>query len=72
MIRGGTGGRIPLKHGLHFEKRTDFASVISKLPGYSVKGDAILFKGKEVAQLFKKNKLHANLLKPMGEALARI
>lgn len=66
MIRGGTGGRIPLKHGLHFEKRTDFASVISKLPGYSVKGDAVLFKGKEVAQLFKKNKLYANLLKPMG------
>jgi len=66
MIRGGTGGRTPQKHGLHFEKRTDFASVISKLPGYTVEGDAILFNGKEVARLFKKNKLYANLLKPMG------
>ncbi len=66
MIRGGKGGRTPLKHGLRFEKRTDFATVISKLSGYSVDGDRILFKGKEVALLYKKNKLYAKLLEPMG------
>lgn len=66
MIRGGTGGRTPLKHGLRFEKRTDLATVIARLPGYSVKGDSVEFGGKEVALLYKKNKLHANLLAHMG------
>lgn len=72
MIRGGTGGRTPQKHGLHFEKRTDFANVISNLPGYSVAGDRILFKGKEVAMLYKKNKLYAKLLAPMGVDYERL
>jgi len=66
MIRGGKGGKTPLKHGLRFEKRTDFATVISKIPGYSVVGDSITFKGKDVAMLYKKNKLYAKLLVPMG------
>lgn len=66
MIRGGKGGSRTTLHGLHFEKRTDFASVISRMPGYSVQGDTISFKGKDVARLYKKNKLYANLLKPMG------
>lgn len=72
MIRGGKGGRTPAKHGLHFEKRTDFATVISKMRGYSVEGDAILFKGKEIARLYKKNKLYAKLLKPMGVDYAKL
>lgn len=66
MIRGGTGGRTPCKHGLHFEKRTDLATVISKLPDYSVNGDSVEYQGKQVALLYKKNKIYANLLKPMG------
>lgn len=66
MIRGGKGGKTPAKHGLHFEKRTDFSSVISKLPGYKVENDAILFEGKEVARLYKKNKLYSKLLSPLG------
>ena len=66
MIRGGKGGRTPLKHGLHFEKRTDFATVISKIPGYSIVGDSVTFKGKDVALLYKKNKLYAKLLSQMG------
>ena len=66
MIRGGKGGRTPLKHGLHFEKRTDFATVISKVPGYSVEDGAILFNGKEIARLYKKNMLYTGLLAPMG------
>ena len=66
MIRGGTGGQTPLKHGLRFEKRTDFASVISKVPGYCVVDSVILFKGKEIARLYKKNKLYSGLLAPLG------
>lgn len=66
MIRGGTGGRTPLRHGLHFEKRTDFATLISKIRGYEVVGDAITFNGKDVALLYKKNKLYSKLLSPMG------
>ncbi len=62
MIRGGKGGRTPLKHGLHFEKRTDFATVISKIPGYSVVDDCVIFKGRDVARLYKKNKLYSKLL----------
>ena len=72
MIRGGKGGRTPLKHGLRFEKRTDFATVISKIPGYSVVGDSVTFKGKDVARLYKKNKLYAKLLAPMGVAYSKL
>lgn len=66
MIRGGRGGRTPLKNGLWFESRTDLATLLGKLPGYSVKGDSVEFEGKEVAILYKKNKIYANLLVPMG------
>jgi len=66
MIRGGTGGRTPQKHGLHFEKKTDFATLIAKLPGYTVDGDAILFQGKEIARLYQKYKLYSKLLKPLN------
>jgi len=66
MIRGGKGGRTPLKNGLKFEKRTDVATVFSKIKGYSIKGDSIYFKGKEVAKLYKKNKLYSSLLKSKG------
>jgi len=66
MIRGGKGGSKTTLHGLHFEKRTDFATVIAKLPGYSVVGDSIQFNGKDVAQLYKKHKLYSKLLASMG------
>ncbi|MBS3069336.1 hypothetical protein J4441_03140 [Candidatus Micrarchaeota archaeon] len=72
MIRGGTGGRTPQKHGLRFEKRTDVATIFSKISGYSVKNDSVFFKGKEVARLYKKNKLYSNLLKPKGADAGKI
>lgn len=46
-------------------KRTDLATVFARLPGYSVNGDSVEFEGKEVALLYKKNKLYSNLLAPM-------
>ncbi len=72
MIRGGKGGRTPLRHGLRFEKRTDFASVISRVKGYSVDGDTVRFRGKDVARLYKKNKLYTNLLEPTGVKFERL
>ncbi len=72
MIRGGTGGRTPLEHGLHFEKRTDFATVISKIPGYSVDGDSVRFERKDVARLYKKNKLYSELLATMGVGYGKL
>lgn len=66
MIRGGTGGSKTTLHGLHFEKKTDFATVISKMPGYSMQDDALLFDCREIARLYKQHKLYAKFLKPMG------
>ena len=66
MIRGGKGGSKTTLHGLHFEKRTDFATVISKVPGYTVDGDVVLFKGKEIARLYKKRRLYSKFLAPLG------
>lgn len=36
------------------------------MPGYSVDGDVISFEGKEIARLYKKNKLYARFLAPMN------
>jgi len=72
MIRGGKGGQTPLKHGLHFERRTDFATVITGIPGYSVKDDTVMFEGKDVARLYKKGKLYSKLLKQTGVKVEKI
>ena len=66
MIRGGKGGKTPLKNGLRFEKRADFAKVLSKISGYKVKNDIIFFSGEKVALLYKKNKIYSNLLGEKG------
>ncbi|NYZ61041.1 hypothetical protein H0O01_05090 [Candidatus Micrarchaeota archaeon] len=72
MIRGGKGGQTPLKHGLHFERRTDFATVITGIPGYLVKDDTVMFEGKDVARLYKKGKLYSKLLKQTGVKVEKI
>ncbi|MFA4946342.1 MAG: hypothetical protein WC607_02250 [Candidatus Micrarchaeia archaeon] len=72
MIRGGKGGSKTTLHGLHFEKRTDFATVISKIKGYAVSDDTVTFKGKDVARLYKKNRLYSGLLAPMGVNVGKL
>lgn len=62
MKKGGIGG-AKTKSGLHFEGRTDFLTVIQKKPNYSVKGNAIFYKGKKVALSFKKFELYKYLEK---------
>ena len=54
MIRGGKGGGNTLT-GLNFEKTSDINVLLDKTPGYSVKGNTILYKGKEVAKSYKKH-----------------
>jgi len=45
---------------------------MAKMPGYSVVGDIIIFEGKEIARLYKKNKLYTGLLTPMGVAYKKL
>jgi hypothetical protein len=66
MIKGGTGGKNPLINGLEFEKRMDLASRFARVPGYQVINGAVFFKGKKVAEIYKKYKLYKNFLEPRG------
>ncbi|MDO8517166.1 MAG: hypothetical protein Q7S33_03495 [Nanoarchaeota archaeon] len=64
MIKGGIGGSKTLT-GLEFEKRVDLREVFGKLKDYSVKGNELLYNGKMVAKLFKKNELYNKFLKEL-------
>jgi hypothetical protein len=66
MMKGGKGGKNPLINGLRFEKRMDLASRLAEVPGYSVENDVVFFKGKKVAELYKKYKLYKKFLEPKG------
>ena len=61
MIRGGKGG-AKTQSGLKFESRVDLRSVFEKMNGYSTDDNDLLFKGKKVAQLFKKHDLYKGFL----------
>ncbi len=57
MIRGGKGGGNTLT-GLNFERSSDINTLLRRTKGYSVKGNLIFYKQKEVAQSYKKNGLY--------------
>jgi hypothetical protein len=57
MIKDGVGG-AKTRVGLDFESRVDLLSVFSSTPGYSVKGNSVIYSGKEVAVSIKKNNLY--------------
>jgi hypothetical protein len=69
MIKGGTGGGNTLT-GLAFERGKDIVSLVSGLPGYSVKhiegystrGVVIYFNGVEVARSLSKHDLYRYLV----------
>ncbi len=65
MIKGGRGGGRTIT-GLHFEKRSDLAAVFLTIPGYSITGNDLFFRGKKVASLYPKNKLYKQFLEPRG------
>lgn len=60
MKKGGAGGANTMT-GLLFEGKVDFLTLIAQQKGYSVKGNKILYAGKEVANSFKKFGLYRYL-----------
>ncbi|NCO24983.1 hypothetical protein GW901_00450 [Candidatus Parcubacteria bacterium] len=60
MKKGGVGGG-KTKSGLTFEGRIDFLTAIQRQPNYSIKGNAIFYKGEKVALSFKKYELYKYL-----------
>lgn len=60
MIEKGRGG-AKTKTGLKFERHVDLLSVFAKTKGYSVKDNLIFYKGKEIAQSYKKYELYKYL-----------
>lgn len=65
MIKGGKGGSKTLS-GLKFESRVSIKTVIESIPEYEVKDNKVIFKGKNVAELYKKHDLYKRLLLPKG------
>lgn len=60
MIEKGKGGANTIS-GLHFERKTDILTLLSKAKGYTVKNNIIIFEGKEVARSYRKNALYKYL-----------
>lgn len=60
MIGKGVGGGSTIT-GLNFEKETDILNLLKTKQDYKVVGNIIFYKGKEVAQSFRKNALYKYL-----------
>lgn len=57
MKTKGTGGGNTIT-GLNFEKERDILEILKKNRGYSIKGNVIYFRGKEVARSYRKHGLY--------------
>lgn len=57
MIKGGKGGGNT-KTGLNFEKEKDILELLGNTRGYSVKGNIIYYKNKEIARSYRKHDLY--------------
>lgn len=62
MIKGGKGGSKTIT-GPKFEERVNLRTAFSKIPGYSVKDNNLLYKGRIVAQMYKKHEFYNKFLK---------
>lgn len=60
MIRGGIGGGNTIT-GLIYEGKVDIATFLANQQDYSVEGINVLYKGKVVAQTFKKHQFYQYL-----------
>ena len=60
MIKGGIGGGSTIT-GLNFERTSDINTLLNKTPGYSVEGNIIFYRGKEVPRSYKKDGLYVFL-----------
>jgi len=70
MIENGIGGGNTIT-GLNFEKATDILTLLKSKEGYEVEDNVIFYKGKEVAQSYKKNGLYV-FLKSKGVDYTKI
>lgn len=57
MKTKGTGGGNTIT-GLNFEEERDILEILKKTRGYSIKGNVIYFRGKEVARSYRKHGLY--------------
>ena len=64
MKKGGVGG-ANTQTGIRFEGRVDILTALDKLDGYDIKGNTIVYLGKEVAYSYRQNSLYA-FLKEQG------
>jgi len=60
MIENGKGGGNTIT-GIHFERKINLLTILSKLKGYKVKKNIVYFNGKEVARSYAKNGLYVYL-----------
>lgn len=65
MIKKGSGGGNT-KTGLIFEGKVDLATFLSKQKNYSVENLDVKYKGKVIAQIYKKNDFYKYFLEPNG------
>lgn len=61
MIKGGIGGGRT-HTGLVFESRISLKENFSKIKGYSIEEDTLLYNGRKVAEFYMKHSLYKNLL----------
>ncbi len=57
MKAKGTGGGNTIT-GLNFEKERDILEILKKSKNYSLRGNVIYFRGKEVARSYRKQGLY--------------
>lgn len=57
MKKGGVGGALT-KTGLNFEKSSDILTLFARTPGYTIKDNVILYRGREVARSYRKNSFY--------------
>ena len=61
MIKGGKGGSLT-KSRLRFESRIDLKTLFSRIDGYRINGNDLIFNDKLVAQLYKKHEFYKYFL----------
>ncbi|MEK6927159.1 MAG: hypothetical protein AABX11_01885 [Nanoarchaeota archaeon] len=71
MIEGGKGGAKTLT-GLDFEQKIELRNAFTKFKEYTIKNDDLLYNGKVVANMYKKDKFYKKFLEPRGIDVRKI
>lgn len=65
MKKGGIGGAKTIT-GLHFENKINLLTKLAEVPGYTIDGNKILYKGKLLAYSYPKHQLYKDFLASRG------